>query len=215
MVMVVIIQTAVGFLASLLITNTGRISAILRTLYFIPVVMSFVVVGYLWRGLFNHDYGLINALLSSMGIRRQGFLSDPRQALVSVTITCIWKSWPYVMMIFLAGLKEIPIELYESARLDGAGKRQQLGLITIPLLRRTTLFVLVITTMDSVVKVFTPVFIMTSGGPRGETDMLVHYTWRMAFRMGDLGYASSITIFIFLFLVIVSLIQMKIGESDA
>jgi ABC-type sugar transport system permease subunit len=214
MVMVVIVQTAIAFLAALLVNTEGRVSATLRTLYFVPVIISFVVVGYLWRGLFNHDYGLINAALSSLGIRKQGFLSDPKQALVSLTIASIWKSWPYFMMIFLAGLKEIPQELYESARIDGAGWGRQMVSLTIPLLKRTTLFILVITTMDSVVKVFTPVFVMTSGGPRGETDMIVHYAWRMAFRMGDLGLASSITIFIFLFLVIVSLIQMKIGEKD-
>jgi ABC-type sugar transport system permease subunit len=215
MVWVVVFQTGIAFLASLLVNGEGRVTAIVRTLYFIPVVISFVVVGYLWKGLFNHDFGLINAALSTMGIRKQGFLSDPDQALRSLTIASIWKSWPYFMMIFLAGLKEIPPELYESARIDGAGWGRQMISLTIPLLRRTTLFVLVITTMDSVVKVFTPVFVMTSGGPRGETDMIVHYAWRMAFRMGNLGYASAITIFIFLFLAIVSLIQMKIGEKDA
>jgi multiple sugar transport system permease protein len=214
MAWVVVFQIGIAFLASILVNHEGRVVAILRTFYFIPVIISFVVVGYLWKGLFNHDFGLINAVLSTLGIRKQGFLSDPRQALVSLTIASIWKSWPYFMMIFLAGLKEIPTELYESARIDGAGWGRQLISLTIPLLRRTILFVLVITTMDSVVKVFTPVFVMTSGGPRGETDMIVHYAWRIAFRMGNLGYASAITIFIFLFLAIVSLIQMKIGEKD-
>jgi ABC-type sugar transport system permease subunit len=214
MVWVVIFQTGIAFLASLLVNSEGRATAVLRTVYFIPVIISFVVVGYLWKGLFNHDFGLINAVLSTLGIRKQGFLSDPTQALASLTIASVWKSWPYFMMIFLAGLKEIPGELYESARIDGAGWGRQLVSLTIPLLRRTTLFVLVITTMDSVVKVFTPVFVMTSGGPRGETDMIVHYAWRMAFRMGNLGQASAITIFIFLFLAIVSLVQMKIGEKD-
>jgi ABC-type sugar transport system permease subunit len=80
-----------------------------------------VVVGYLWKGLFNHDLGLINALISTLGIRKQGFLSDPKQALLSLIITSVWKSRPCFMMIFLAGLKEIPVELYESARIDGAG----------------------------------------------------------------------------------------------
>jgi ABC-type sugar transport system permease subunit len=214
MVWVVVFQTGIAFLASLLVNGENRATAVLRTLYFIPVIISFVVVGYLWKGLFNHDFGLINAILSTLGIRKQGFLSDPEQALASLTIASVWKSWPYFMMIFLAGLKEIPPELYESARIDGAGWGRQLVSLTIPLLKRTTLFVLVITTVDSVVKVFTPVFVMTSGGPRGETDMMVHYAWRMAFRMGNLGYASAITVFIFLFLAAVSLIQMKIGEKN-
>jgi len=214
MVMVVVIQTILAFIAALIVQEGKRLSNFLRTIFFIPVIISFVVVGYLWQGIYNHDYGLINSFLSLIHIKRQGFLNDPSMALYALTATCIWKSWPYFMMIFLAGLQEIPKELYESAMLDGAGELRRLYSITIPMLRRTILFILLITTMDSVVKVFTPVFVMTSGGPRSETDLLVHYAWRMAFRLGDVGYASSIMVFVFVFLMIVSFVQLKIGERN-
>ncbi len=209
---VVMFQTILAFIGALIVQSGKRSSSIIRTIFFIPVIISFVVVGYLWQGLYNHDYGLINSFITAFGGSRQGFLNDPSQALLSLIITCIWKSWPYFMMIFIAGLNEIPQELYESAQIDGATPFRQLWNITIPMLRRTILFILLITTMDSVVKVFTPVFVMTSGGPRGSTDLLVHYAWRMAFRFGDIGYASSVMVIVFLFLIVIGTIQIKVGE---
>ena len=214
MAMVIAVQTLIAFIGALIVSESTKGASLVRTIFFIPVIISFVVVGYLWQGMYNHDYGLVNSLLSLLGFKRIGFLSDPAYALYALTATCIWKSWPYFMMIFLAGLKEIPTELYESAMIDGASELRRLVAITIPLLRRTTLFILLITTMDSVVKVFTPVFVMTSGGPRGSTDLLVHYAWRMAFRFGEVGYASSIMVFVFIFLMVVSFIQLKIGDRN-
>jgi len=214
MAMVVCLQTLIAFLGALIVQGSRKASSTIRTIFFIPVIISFVVVGYLWQGLYNYDYGLINALITAMHGKRQGFLNDPDQALYALTVTCIWKSWPYFMMIFIAGLNEIPKELYESADIDGASSLRKMWNITIPMLRRTLLFILLITTMDSVVKVFTPVFVMTSGGPRGSTDLLVHYAWRMAFRFGDVGYASSIMVIVFLFLMFVGTVQIKVGERN-
>lgn len=214
MVMVVGLQTLIAFIGALIVQGSRKASSAIRTIFFIPVIISFVVVGYLWQGLYNHDYGLINALITAMHGKRQGFLNNPSQALYALTITCIWKSWPYFMMIFIAGLNEVPKELYESAEIDGASSLRKLWSVTVPMLRRTILFILLITTMDSVVKVFTPVFVMTSGGPRGSTDLLVHYAWRMAFRFGDVGYASSIMVTVFVFLMVVGTIQIKVGERN-
>lgn len=212
MASVVVFQTILAFIGAMIVQSGRRMSSVVRTIFFIPVIISFVVVGYLWQGLYNHDYGLINSVIVAFQGSRQGFLNDPTQALFSLIITCIWKSWPYFMMIFIAGLNEIPGELYESAEIDGASALRKLWNITIPMLRRTILFILLITTMDSVVKVFTPVFVMTSGGPRGSTDLLVHYAWRMAFRFGDVGYASAVMVVVFIFLIAVGTIQIKVGE---
>ncbi|MBF9016554.1 MULTISPECIES: carbohydrate ABC transporter permease [unclassified Oceanispirochaeta] len=214
MAAVVVFQTTLSLLAAVLVNDETPIIKMCRVLYFLPVVFSFVVVGYLWRGLYNSDYGLINEIISAIGFKKQGFLDSPDQALMSLIITCIWKTWPFFMMILLAGLKEIPPSLYESAEIDGAGKIRQFIALTLPMMKRSILFVLVITTMDSVVKVFVPVFVMTSGGPMGSTDMLVHHIWRTAFRLGKFGEASAMSVILFLFVLIINLLQLKIGEND-
>ncbi len=216
MVAVVILQTLIALVVALLVESESKAMGAVRTVFFIPVVLPFVVAAFLWKFLYNPDFGLIGAVLAKLGVPRQGFLADPSQALPSLIVACIWKSWAFFTMIFLAGLKEIPGELYECARLEGARPLQQARFLTLPLLKRTILFVVVVTTMDSVVKVFTPVFVMTNGGPRGVTDLLVYFDWRTAFRLGDIGYASAIAVFMFAFVLVVSLIQLRIGsERDA
>lgn len=213
MVVVVIVQTSIALAVALLVQSENRAMGALRTLFFIPVVLSFVVVAFLWKFLYNPDFGLINGLLGTLGIARQGFLANPNQALGSMIAACIWKSFAFFMMIFIAGLKEIPDELYEAAHLDGVKPAQKIRFITLPLLRRTILFVIVVTTMDSFIKVFTPVYVMTDGGPRGRTDLLVYFIWRTAFKLGDVGYAAAIAMVMFVFILAINLVQLKIGEA--
>jgi len=214
MVSVVIIQTVIALFVALLVEAESRRMGLIRTIFFIPVILSFVVVSYLWKFIYNSDFGLLAAIFDGLGVQRQGFLSDPAQALPSLIATCVWKSWAFFMMIFFAGLKEIPQELHECAHLEGANGFQRARYVTLPLLKRTILFVVVVTTMDAVVRVFTPVFVMTDGGPRGATDLLIYFDWRQAFRLGDLGYAASIAVFMFFFVLIVSLIQLNLGKED-
>lgn len=214
MVTVVFFQTALALTAAVFVNDEDPRIRICRTLFFIPVVLSFVVVGYLWKGMYNTDYGLLNEIISALGLGKQKFLDSPDQALGALIFTCIWKTWPFFMMILLAGLKDIPASLYESAEIDGAGKVRQFFSLTLPLMRRSLLFVLIITTMDSIVKVFVPVFVMTGGGPRDATDMLVHYTWRTAFRLRRFGEASAMAVILFSFVLIINLIQLKLGEKN-
>lgn len=210
MVTVVIVQTSLALFLALQVSKSVSGIGFFKTVYFFPVVVSFVVISFLWRFAYSRDFGPINAFLNFVGLNRQGFLSDPDQALWCVIATSIWKSWPFFMMIFLVGLKEIPKELYESAGIDGASRFQEFIYITFPMLKRTTLFIVVITTMDSVVKVFVPVFTMTGGGPRGKTNVLIHYIWQQAFRLGDVGFASAVAVVMFIFIFIVGIIQFKL-----
>ena len=214
MVVVVILQTALALGSAIILNHETQGIRTIRSILFVPVVLSFVVVGYIWRGMYNADYGLVNGLLSSLGLPKQGFLDDGSQALGSLIFACIWKTWPFFMMIFIAGLKDIPISIHESALIDGAGPFRRFVSLTLPMLKRTLLFVVVITTMDSVVKVFVPVYVMTSGGPMGSTDMLVHRTWRTAFRLGKFGEASAMAVLLFLFVLLINLIQLKVGERS-
>lgn len=214
MIIVVFLQTSLALIIAVLANKETRVMRALRSFYFIPVILTFVVVSYLWKGLYNVNYGLLNEIIAAFGGKHLYFLDDPDQALVSIIIVCIWKSWPFSMIIIIAGLKNIPTSIYESARIDGAGSFRQFISLTIPMLRRTLLFIVVITTMDSVVKVFIPVFVMTSGGPRGSTDMMVHYIWRTAFRLGKFGEASAMAVILFFFVLTINLLQLKFGEQN-
>lgn len=214
MVVAVPLQTAIALFMAVQVNKKLKGVGIYRSIYFLPVATSFMVVAYLWRFMYNMNFGLINEVLNVLGVMRINFLGNVDTALPSLIVTSVWKSWPFFMMIFLAGLKEIPNSLYESASIDGATERQKFWHITLPMLKRTTFFVVMITTMDSIVKVFVPVFAMTQGGPRGATDMLVHYIWRQAFRMNQVGYASAAAVIMFLFVMVISMIQLKVGDDD-
>ena len=216
MVVVVIAQSALALVVALLVESESRAMGALRTLYFLPVVIPFVVASFLWKFIYDPDVGLVNSVLQALHLPRTGFLASPSQALGSLIVACIWKAWAFFTMIFLSGLKEIPRELYECAAIEGATTGQRVRYVTLPLLRRVLLFVIVVTTMDSVARVFTPVFVMTQGGPRGVTDLLVYYDWRTAFRLGDIGFASAVAVFMFVFVLLINLVQLRLGrERDA
>lgn len=152
-------------------------------------------------------------MLSFLHIPTQQFLIDPNQAMISVIVMCIWKSWGWYMVIFLSGLQDIPNELYESSYLDGASAFRRFFSITLPLLKRTTYFVVIMTMIDSF-KIFTPIYIMTGGGPLGSTDTLVHYIWNTAFRMNEMGSATAMSICLFVVVFLLTLAQMKTEKED-
>jgi len=130
----------------------------------------------------------------------------------AVMLMCIWKTTGFFMIIFLAGLQEIPNEFYEAARIDGAGGGQLFRLITLPLLQRTSLFVLVITTMDAL-RVFTQIYVMTGGGPANATSTIVFYIWRTAFRQMKMGDATAMAFVLFVLIFLLTLCQLAIMRS--
>lgn len=213
MVMTVPLQTVLALFMAIQVNKNIKGIGVFRTIYFFPVVTSFLVIAYLWKFMLNTNFGFINEVLSSLGLKRVNFLGNVDTAMNSIVVTSIWKSWAFFMMIYLAGLKEIPKSLYESASIDGANSMQQFWYITFPMLKKTTLFIVMITTMDSIVKVFVPAYAMTGGGPRGTTDILVHYVWRQAFRLNHVGYASAAAVIMFTFVLILSIIQFVVGDE--
>lgn len=189
----------------------------LRTTFFLPVVSSWVAVALLWTWLFNPRYGLINYLLSLIGIAGPGWLYDPQWAMPAIILTSVWKDIGFVMIIFLAGLQSIPTDYYEAASLDGAGRRAQLRFITLPLLGPTTFFVTIISLINSF-QVFDQVWVMTEGGPAGATTVLVERVVRHAFSYGEMGYAATISWAIFLLVFVVTVVQFRLqrrGSADA
>ncbi len=212
-ILIVPIQTILALLFAVAINRKKRIYKFFRVVYFIPAITSFVAVAILWKQLLNPSFGLVNSILESLGLPRSQFLSAIPDAFYSTVFVCIWKSWGYFMVIFISGLQDIPSDVKDATRIDGANSFQELIYITIPMLRKTTLLVIVVTTMDAI-KLFVPAYTMTAGGPIGTTTTTVYYVWRQAFRLSEIGPASAMSILLFVIIGIIVILQFKIGGEE-
>lgn len=161
-----------------------------RTLFFMPVISSWVAVSIIWITLLDPQVGILNYVLAQFGIAPVNWLGDSSTAMIAIVIISIWKGLGFQMVIWLAGLQAIPEELHEAAAIDGATKRQAFFRITLPLLAPTTFF-LAITGVIGSFQVFSPVYVITGGGPRGSTNVVVYHIYTRAFEAYDMGYAAS------------------------
>jgi multiple sugar transport system permease protein len=182
----------------------GRV--VFRAIYFVPVVTSWVAVSLVWKWLLNPQYGLINFGLSLIGIKGPGWLFDPSWAMAGIVLTSVWKDIGFVTVIYLAGLQDIPENLYEAANLDGATAWQKVWTITLPMLAPTTFFVTTISLISSF-QVFDQVWIMTGGGPAGATSVMVEQIYKNAFSYYKMGYASAISWVLFAIIFVVTIAQ--------
>ncbi len=182
----------------------GRI--VFRAIYFVPVVTSWVAVSLIWKWLLNPQYGLVNYGLALIDIQGPGWLFDPSWAMAGIVLTSIWKDIGFVTVIYLAGLQDIPENLYEAASLDGASPWQRFWTITVPMLAPTTFFVTTISLISSF-QVFDQVWIMTGGGPAGATSVMVEQIYKNAFSYYKMGYASAISWVLFAIIFVVTLAQ--------
>lgn len=175
-----------------------------RSALFLPYVISIVVVAMVWQFMLTDRTGVIASVLSWLRIEGISFLGDPRYALATVIVVTIWLQMGYYMIIFLAGLQDIPAELYEAARIDGASAWQRFRRITLPLLAPTSFFVLLTSMVAVVTGGLDMIFVLTSGGPANSTSLLIYYIYQQAFLFGDLGYAAAIGSVLVLFLLVIS-----------
>lgn len=195
-------------------TFTGAFGNLVRSTLFIPVMSSMVLVGAVWRVFLGGDDGLINQLLGLVGIPGVSWLGRPWLALVMVALVTVWKNVGYFLVIYYAGIMEIPGELYEAASLDGAGPAQQFRHITLPGLRPVTLLVVILGTIWSF-QVFDLVYSLTGGGPGGATSTLVMAIYQAGFKNYQFGYASAMAMVLFLIVLAVSVIQRRVlGKED-
>lgn len=208
----VTLQTVAALGLALLLKQRVRGLAFFRAAIFIPVVTSLVVVSTVWKLMYNSQ-GFINSVLRTVGLAPQPFLASTQQALVSLVLMSAWKEVGFYMLIFLAGLQAIPADLYESASVDGATRWQAFTRITLPLLRRASAFVVVVGTI-SAFKVFTPVVLMTDGGPGDSTTAIVFYIFRSAFRYFEMGYASAMSFILLAIVLLVALIQFRLLRTS-
>jgi ABC-type sugar transport system permease subunit len=186
---------------------------LLRAAYLIPYLLSWSVTGLVWRDMFSTDNGLINSVLSGMGLPRLGWILDPPLVIPSLALVGIWAGLGYYMMVYLAGLQSIPSVLYEAASMDGASKWQQFRYITLPALRPITALVLVLSVTSSF-RVFEEIYVMTGGGPGRSSFVLVLYIFIQGFTEFSLGYAATIAVVLFASIAIVTVLLQKLSDRE-
>lgn len=214
-VVVVPTQTVLALALALLVSKRFRGVSVFRTMYFSPQLTSMVVISVLWIVLYNSNpnTGLINSLLVNLGMQPVNFLTNPKTAMNAIIFMSAWQGAGYQMMIFLAGLQGIPGEQYEAASIDGASRVQQFLYVTLPNLRGTIKYVIMIT-MIQAMKLFTQPYVMTQGGPENKTRTMVYYIYTQGFQKGNFGYACSVAAVFFVIVVTMSLIMQRITAED-
>lgn len=203
------VSMAIALLVALVLHGQGRAVRVVRTAFFLPYVSSVVAIALVWQWLYHPDFGLLNYLLSFVGLGPFDWLGRPRTALLAVMILSIWVQVGYQMVVFLAGLQGIPQAYLDAARVDGANAWQRFWRVTFPLLRPVTLFVLV-TGIISSFQVFTYVYVLTDGGPLHATDVVVYRIYQSAWEFLQFGYASALSLLLFVVLFGVTWAQFRL-----
>jgi len=206
------LTVAVSLGAALLVNaKAARWKPLFRTIYFAPVVTTLVAVAIVFRFLYHPRFGMINRALESIGLHGADWLSDPKLAMPAIILVAVWKNFGYNMIIFIAGLQNIPDELYEAARIDGAGEWKQFRHVTLPMLGPTFLFVGIVTAIGYL-QLFAEPYVMTHGGPLNRTLSAVMLMYQQGFRWWRMGYAAAIAFLLFLVIAAATALQMRMQE---
>ena len=205
-------QLAIGLFVAVLLYRKSKLLPLFRTAFYIPNVMSMVCISMVWLWVFDPTFGVLNMILKSFGASTKLWLQDPDMAMFCVILMSIWKSCGYSMVIFLSGLTSIPDSLYEAAALDGGTAWHKFWHITWPMLRPTTLFLLVTGIVNSF-SVFEQVNIMTGGGPLKRTTTIVQQIYRRGFLEFKMWYAGAMSVLLLAFSVLVTFLIFKYGSG--
>ena len=203
-----IVPLALG-LGMLLFGGMGRASTALRAIVFVPYMIPTIAVAIIWGYLYSPLYGPLNQLLRIVGLPRQAWLGSVDTAMLSLVILNVWQTVGYYTVLVIAGLTQIPTVYYEAATIDGANALQRIWHVTLPLLRRTLLFVVVIAIINTV-QVFEPVYVLTQGGPANATNVLSFQIYKSAFEFGLAGQASAMAFVLFLVLAAAVTVVMRL-----
>lgn len=201
-----------GLFFALLLDAPLRGRGIYRTIYFLPVVTSSVAIAIVWKYMLDYS-GLINTWLGKIGVSGPDWLQNRWLALLALTLLTVWKNLGFNIVLYLTALQSLPKAVFEASEIDGANKFKQVRFIVVPLLRPMTFFVIVQALINSF-QAFDLVYVFTEGGPRGGTDVLGMMMYRQAFRLGDFGYGTAISLVTLVLVLLVTLVQWKLKGSD-
>ena len=209
----VFFHLAIGLLLAVLVNKSIHLKGMVRAMYFVPVILSSVVISMVWKFMLSPKVGLFNLFLAKFGIDPDiAWLKSPKLAMIAVIIVGVWKWIGYFMVLYLAALQDIPVTLYEAAEIDGANGVKKFFKITFPLLGNTTQFLMIISIINTF-QVFDQIFMMTGGGPIKRTDVIVYYIYRQAFQIYDMPYASAVSWLLFAVIFVLTALQMKISKN--
>ncbi|MCG7418562.1 MULTISPECIES: carbohydrate ABC transporter permease [Microbacterium] len=209
----VVITVPLAFLiAMLLYFPRLRGRNIVRVILFATYVIPTIAIVIIWSNIYAPGYGPLSAMIQAIGITPPGWLSDPSWALVSLVIFNVWQMLGYYVILLVAGLTQIPEELYEAAKVDGAGIVRQTRSITIPMLSGSLVFVVLMTIINSI-QVFDPIYLLTQGGPAGSTNVVSFEIQRSAFQYGQAGDASALAVSLFMLIVLVGVVLNAISKA--
>ena len=212
-VIIIPLQVFISMILALLVNNNVKGIGVFRSIYYLPVTMAISVASVTWSLMMNVNNGVFNSILSIFGVKSQGFFTDPKQALWCIIIMASWKGCGMWMMYLLAGLKGVDTSIYESARLDGAGYFTTLTKITLPLIKRTMLFVVVANTTSNMLLI-APSKLITEGGPQNSTNVLMYEVYKSAFRNGNMSRAGAITAILLVIIMITVIGQFKMMNTS-
>ncbi len=198
---------------ALLVNEPLQGTSFFKAVFFLPVITSFAIISIIWGFLMDPDIGLLSHYANLMGFHSTGWLRSPLWAMPAIIVVAVWKNIGFNMVIYLAGLQAIPVSLYEAAVLDGANTFKRFWYVTLPMLRHTTLFVIIITVIASF-QVFDQVYVMTRGGPLFKTETIVYYIYHHGFELLDMGYASAASWLLFLVVFVITLFQLRVFKYN-
>ncbi len=204
----------VGLLFALMLNRPVKGIGIFRTLFYLPNIMAVTVIGLIWARVFaSSDRGLLNAIINNLGGASIPFLDQGDLATLVVAFTTLWWTVGFSMLIFLAGLQDIPQSLYDAAKVDGANRFQQFRYITVPGLRRPFAFLSVLQVIASF-QIFGQVDVMTEGGPAGNTRTIVYNIWEVSFQYFQVGYGAAMAVIMFAVLLVISIMQLALFRDQ-
>jgi multiple sugar transport system permease protein len=203
---------AIGLLLAMALNQRIPGRGLLRSIYFLPLVVSAVATGTIAAWMFNEHYGVINAILVRLGMERMSWLSTPQWALPSLAIATLWVRVGFNMVVYLAALQSIPVVYYEAARIDGASALTQFRHVTWPLLGPATFLLLVLDVINSF-QVFDLIYVMTGGGPGFSTTMVVQYIFKSAFVTSEMGYASAMGVALYGIILVFTIVQWRASRQ--
>lgn len=202
-----------SLLLAVLLNQKLRFRNSIRTIVIIPYILIPAVVGVMWNWLYDNNFGILNYYLKLVGISPVEWLTSNKYALLSVAAVTVWSYLGYNMVLYLAGLQEIPTELYEASTIDGANRFQTFLRITLPLLKPISSMIITLTLINTI-QVFDQIFVMTNGGPGTATLTLVQYMYGTAFQNYNLGYGATLGIAILAILIVLVQIQSRLMKLD-
>lgn len=211
-VFAVLIPMTLGFVLAVLLNQWIYAKGLARVLYYIPYLCSMISAALVWLWIFDPAHGFLNQIVKVLGMKPQRWLFDTKFALPALTVMGIWKILGYVVVIYLAGLQNVPVDLYEAADMDGAGEIRKFFRITVPILAPTSFFVFVMLMIQSF-NVFDQIKVMTDGGPVNATTTVIHQVYQRAFMFYDMGRAAAMTTLLVVITAILSFINFRYGRQ--